>query len=728
MPLPQFCVKALLMKLYQLLLFLFINSAAWAQGTISGTVKDGRDESIPGVNIYFKGTYTGTTSELDGSFSLDYTERGIVTLVFQALGFKNLEMNLQLSGTPINLDVILKEAINELTAVTITAGAMEASDEKKAVVLRPLDIVTVPGAMGDIIGAFQTLPGTATVGNDGRLFVRGGDASETAIFIDGLMVGNAFGTTASNVPTRTRFNPSLFKGSFFSTGGYSAEYGNALSSALSLNSVDIPPRTQTDLSFMGIGGGVNQTIVGKDNSLSASANYTNLGPYQELIQQNFDWEKAPHSWDASLLARQKLGKNTLLKAYMHTEEGGMKIWQAQPGLAARGILLAVNNRYSFAQSSIKHTGSNNWSYYGGFSFSNNVDNLQVDQLAIRNQNRVLHGKAVAIKDFSDRVSLKTGTEYFLFDYSEELPTEGLLRTMNDHQLALFSEADIYLSNQLIIRTGIRAGSSQLTGQIWVDPRASIAYKFKHEGQLSFAAGRYSQMPVEELRILEPTLDRTLADHYILNYFLSKNGRTIRAEAFYKSYDKLPTFEGTRFRYQNIQQLGKGYAQGFDVFFRDQETFERTDFWITYSFVDSKRQFGSFQSLVQPNFAPRHQASWVIKHFIPAWKSQPGFSFVINDGYTYTDPQLPGEMNAKTPSFQDLSLSWSYLPKPNLIIHFACSNVLGRDNIFGYQFSEAPNASGQFERIPIRQTAPRFLFIGIFLTLSKDKTANQLNNL
>jgi hypothetical protein len=86
------------------------------------------------------------------------------------------------------------------------------------------------------------------------------------------------------------------------------------------------------------------------------------------------------------------------------------------------------------------------------------------------------------------------------------------------------------------------------------------------------------------------------------------------------------------------------------------------------------------------------------------------------------------MNAKTKGFRDLSLSWSYLPKPNLIIHFACSNVLGRDNIFGYQFSPTPNESGKYDSLPIRQTAPRFIFLGIFLTLSKDKTANNLNNL
>jgi hypothetical protein len=104
------------------------------------------------------------------------------------------------------------------------------------------------------------------------------------------------------------------------------------------------------------------------------------------------------------------------------------------------------------------------------------------------------------------------------------------------------------------------------------------------------------------------------------------------------------------------------------------------------------------------------------------------SFSVNDGYTYTNPNLPGEQNAKTKSFQDMSLSWSYLPKPNLIIHFACNNVLGRDNIFGYQYAPERNDSGLVPGMPITQGAPRFLFLGIFLTLSTDKSANQLNNL
>ena len=202
--------------------FFLLQTAAIAQTVLFGKVRDEKNQPLPGVNVFIKGSFDGTSTDQQGMFRFETSEKGTQLLVFSMLGFKAEEQVVALSGTELELpSVVLQEDFNELNTVTISAGAMEASDEKKSVILRPLDIVTTPSAMGDIVGAFQTLPGTSTVGNDGRLFVRGGDASEVGIYIDGMRVGNAYGTTAGNVPTRTRFNPNLFKGTFFSTGGYS---------------------------------------------------------------------------------------------------------------------------------------------------------------------------------------------------------------------------------------------------------------------------------------------------------------------------------------------------------------------------------------------------------------------------------------------------------------------------------------------------------------------------
>lgn len=706
----------------------FLTLSAEAQTIISGKISDQKGVAMPGANISVRGTYDGTSSDADGNFKFETSETGKQILVFQAMGYKPQEREIECAGQPLTFPISLAESINILTAVTITAGAMEASDTKKSVVLKPLDIVTTSGAMGNITSALLTLPGTSTVGNDGRLFVRGGDASETSIFIDGLQVGNAYGSTATNVPTRNRFSPNLFKGSFFSTGGYSAEYGQALSSALALNTLDLPLRNQGDLSIMSLGGGYTQTMVKDNNALTATANYYNLAPYQSLVSQKFDWEKSPSSWDTEVSLRHKWGKSGFLKAYAHTEGSNMIIWQRVPGESGRGDRVHINNRYSYGNLSFRQSGKHDWFFYGGLAYSHNRDAINLNYLPVRQINQLGHGKVVAVKDFSPQFSLKNGIEYYLKSYSEELVDDHLKRSITDNQLVHFIETDYYFSNRLIFRGGLRSGYSTAAKQFWMDPRASLAYKLNNQGQFSIAAGRFHQLPDEKLRVLQNNLKNAEASHYILNYFIVNNNRTIRAEAFYKTYNNLSTYNGTDLAPVNITQNGSGYAIGADLFYRDKTSFKNTDFWVTYSFIDSKRKYSVYETKVQPSFAPTHNGSVVIKHFVSALKSQLGTSWSWNNGYTYNNPNIAGEMQGKTKAYSDLSISWSYLPRPNVILHAACSNILGRNNVFGYKYSTQPDEAGSFSRIPVGQGATRMVFIGLFITFSHDKNANQLNNL
>src|SRR6185436_10963978 len=141
------------------------------------------------------------------------------------VGFETMEKKIFCKDGLLEENLKLKEVVNELNVVVVSAGSFEVSDAKRVTILRPLDIVTTAGAGGDTYGALQTLPGTQHVGNETGLFVRGGDASETRTFIDGIAVADPFFTEVPDIPQRGRFSPFLFKGTIFSTGGYSAEYG-----------------------------------------------------------------------------------------------------------------------------------------------------------------------------------------------------------------------------------------------------------------------------------------------------------------------------------------------------------------------------------------------------------------------------------------------------------------------------------------------------------------------
>ena len=145
-------------------------------------------------------------------------------------------------------------------------------------------------------------------------------------------------------------------------------------------------------------------------------------------------------------------------------------------------------------------------------------------------------------------------------------------------------------------------------------------------------------------------------------------------------------------------------------------------------MDSKRRYDAYDELVQPSFAPRHNVAVVAKHFVSSLKSQIGGSWNWNDGLVYHNPNEGSGQNSKTPAYSNLSVSWSYLHRQNVILHAAVTNVLGRNNIFGYRYADTPDASGSFPSLPMTQGAKRFFFIGLFITLSDDKKANQLNNL
>src|SRR6185503_5722054 len=109
------------------------------------------------------------------------------------VGYNSFEQKIKIGNEPITIDIVLKEEVTELNAVTVTAGTFEASDKKKAAtVLDPIDVVTTASANADITGALKTLPGAQQVGESDRSLSSGGTAPETKTFIDGTLVNNFF--------------------------------------------------------------------------------------------------------------------------------------------------------------------------------------------------------------------------------------------------------------------------------------------------------------------------------------------------------------------------------------------------------------------------------------------------------------------------------------------------------------------------------------------------------
>jgi outer membrane cobalamin receptor len=728
--LPKRCItssfgsKATEMKpTFFLATFLILTTALHGQSILAGRVLTGKTEPAVGANLYIKGTFDGTSTDADGQFHLPYLPGDSLTLVVSYIGFQQLEHLIPTGQDSLWLEFRLKPRASELQQVVISAGAFEASDEKKAVLLKPIDIVTTAGSNGNIVAALNTLPGTQSNAEDGRIFVRGGDAHETQTFIDGLRVPNPYTSNVPDLPVRGRFSPFLFKGTSFSTGGYSAAYGDALSSALVLQTKDLPEASVTSLSMMTIGAGVSHTERWENSALSAGVDYTNLGPYTRLVSQNIDWEDPVTAQGTQVGFRQILNNGALLKAQANAQWSGFSMRYPLPENPTEQSTLSLQNDNYYGSATYHQLINEEWQLDAGFAAG--YDNERIDQrFSVDRSNAMMQGRAVAIRYFENDWALKLGTEWIHSGFDEHYQdTESDIQSaFQEDYISAFAETEGYLGEKVALRAGLRAERYNLLDANRLSPRLSLAYKAGQGGQFAFAYGHFYQAPQQDWLRFTQNLSPERADHYLVNYQYRKGGRTIRAELYHKEYQNLVQFPaGTPWLAENS---GEGYARGLDLFYRDRVSIPNGDFWVSYSYLDTERQYEDFPVAATPDFAAKHNLSVVYKHWIQELQTNVGLTYTLGSPRPYDDPNTPRFNDLQTPTFQDLSLNLSYLTElfgHFTIVHASVSNVLGFEQSFGERFGNQPDANGRFTSTAIRPPAPRFFFVGVFVSIGEGST-------
>ncbi|MBC8487116.1 MAG: TonB-dependent receptor [Bacteroidetes bacterium] len=711
------------MKVKFIILILFYCQAVFSQTVISGKVTDKKGEPIVGVNIYLKGTYDGASTDADGNYKIKTELQGNQILVVSCIGYKTCEKEMEVTGGSIFLDIVIKESNSQLNAVVITAGSFEASDEKKSVIMKPLDIVTTAGGLADIPSAINTLPGTQMVGEEGKLFVRGGDSYETRTFIDGMIVDKPYESTTPDVPSRGRFSPFLFKGTIFSSGGYSAEYGQALSSALILQTTDLPSESVSGISLMSVGVGASHTQRWQKSSVSVSADYFNLTPYFNLFKQDFDWQEAPKGIGGSLSFRQKTGKDGLIKFYSQVSHGKSKLRYPNYMDVATTNDINLNDDNGYFNATYRDLYGKKWISNGGVSYTFNVDDTKIEQDEIKEKTKSLQFKYNLACLLSEDIKIKFGGDVwnrqFSQDYFDSKRNENFFSDFTDNISSVFVEAEFMINGKFAARVGGRAEYSSLLKESNLSPRISLAYKTGKKSQVSLAYGTFFQSPNDHYLEFNRDLSFEKATHYILNYQIIKNNRTFRIEVFYKDYKNLVKYDSLYlYDPSAYNNFGKGYARGIDIFWRDN-SFGNHDYWISYSYIDTKRNYRDYPVSATPTFVSNHNLSVVYKHYISKISSQIGMTYRFASGRTYINPNNPDFLSDKTKAYNDLSFNLSYLT--NLwgnftIVYFSVNNILGLDNVFGYQYSLTPDSNGNYNSFAVTPGAKRFLFLGIFISL------------
>ncbi len=215
------------MKTFLALLVFSGSVFAGTTGILEGSITDKRTgESLPGVNISVVGTQQGTATGEDGRYELQNVRAGTYDVRCSLIGYKTyliknviinpdlrtrLDVDLEPSAVELDEIVVVKE--KPLIQRDITGTTYIVSSEEFTAL--PIDAVT------DVI---RLKPGVTLEGN-----VRGGKASEVVYLVDGLPIQDVLsGGTSTELPNSSIVGLSIY------TGGFEAEYGNALSGVVNI--------------------------------------------------------------------------------------------------------------------------------------------------------------------------------------------------------------------------------------------------------------------------------------------------------------------------------------------------------------------------------------------------------------------------------------------------------------------------------------------------------------
>jgi hypothetical protein len=740
-------------KLLFLISFLSF-TLSFAQTKISGKVTY-RNKGISEVNVTLKDTYDGATTDANGNFSFETSEKGNKVLTFTHPKYIDVEKPITIENQEVSINAELKEQINEIDAVVVSAGSIEASDKKRATaLLTPIDIYTTAGADGQISSALTYLPGVQKVGETEGLFIRGGTGTESKIFMDGSLINNYFSSSVPGIAGRDRFNTSLFKGNVFSSGGYSALYGQALSGALMLESVDLPDQSSYDfgISPIFLSGGFQRLSDSKNSSFGATVGYSNLKLMQEVFNFNTNFSDAPQGLNADFNFRIKTKSGGFFKYYgmYDSNRMGVTVESLEPGNDFSLVNLKGKNTYhnlSFKQKFGKYLLNTSASYSYNTSdlkFSTQNNEIETGNTKVLNDANYINFKAVLERKINKISALRGGFE--LNSTSEKLNFNDFVeKHYKDLISAAFVETDLGFSNQLSAKIGVRAENSSYLKKSNIAPRVALAYRFAKDWTTSFAYGLFYQNPESKYINGPANLGFQQSQHYIFQVQRATDGRSLRFEAFYKKYDdllkvkNLPFTDGQNQYIQTVDNNGGyGYAKGLELFWRDKKTFENIDYWISYSFLDSKRDFINYPFNLKPNFASEHTISAVAKRFIPKWKTGVNFSYTYAKGRPYYDiaaKDVNGESmyyirnEGRLKDYNALNFSINYLPnlgkkdaKAFTVLVLSVSNILGTKNVYGYNFSM--DGSRNSTVVPPVNT---FIFVGAFISFGVDKTQDAINN-
>lgn len=215
------------------LICIFLSVNISAKVLIHGKILDEENQPLEFVTVHIANTAVGTTSDLNGNYELSTSGQDTITIVYSCIGYKeekrqlikpegDITLNLRMN---INSQVLEEVNVTEFRKQTNTMQRIDANAFKLS-----------PDVSGGSIEAMLTTMAGVNSSNEmsSQYSVRGGTYDENSVYINGIEIYRPQLVSSGQQEGLSIINPDLVGEVNFSTGGFSAEYGDKMSSALDI--------------------------------------------------------------------------------------------------------------------------------------------------------------------------------------------------------------------------------------------------------------------------------------------------------------------------------------------------------------------------------------------------------------------------------------------------------------------------------------------------------------
>jgi hypothetical protein len=385
------------------------------------------------------------------------------------------------------------------------------------------------------------------------------------------------------------------------------------------------------------------------------------------MKTNLDFYQPPVGIGGSARYIWTNSKGDILKIsgnYNQYKSGTQVIDPDQPDTT---MALNLKNYYSTGSIYYRHFITEKTSLIATASYSQNGDSVKWGGENFDKQDEREQGRIELDEYFSKKLIGCIGTD--IERYSEKQIYDTINLAFTEMLSAAYAEGEWKPVSWFGIKAGVRYEYSQILAKNDVAPRISSAIRLNKYGQISAAYGMFYEDPSDKYLLFGHT-NATFqeATHYILNYQFMNDDRTFRVEGYYKSYNDLireiteGPFDPNPYRpfYWPINNTGYGYAKGLDVFWRDKKSIKNFDYWISYSYIDTKRLYANYVTEATPDFVSTNNLNIVTKYFIEKPGINISLTYAYASGKPYYNPDNPEFLGNTTAPYQDLSASLSFL--------------------------------------------------------------------